>query len=48
MLENLAEYYKKVDGKTKKKILSYVFKKKADSFEPAFFIAIYSLRISRC
>jgi hypothetical protein len=28
MLENIAEYYKKVDGKTKKKILGCIFSKK--------------------
>jgi hypothetical protein len=28
MLENLVEYYKKVDGKTKKKILGCIFSEK--------------------
>ena len=28
MLENIAEYYKKSDGKTKKKILGCIFSKK--------------------
>ena len=28
MLENLSEYYKKADGKTKKKILGCIFSKK--------------------
>lgn len=28
MLEDLAEYYRKLGGKTKKKILGYIFSKK--------------------